>query len=106
MLQRESFKKLRVYATNQGFTPDQIRNASWSDVETHLDLTPNESAQFWHFRKGMQEILLRDALKREQTERLILLRSQLNSVYPDADLSSETVEDLAIQLLPYLYGEA
>ena len=57
MKQRPAFIKLRTYADNQAFTPDQIRNASWSDVESHLGLTEDESEQFWHFRKGMKGLL-------------------------------------------------
>ncbi len=105
MIQRTSFQKLRAYATNQAFTPDQIRNANWTQVRNQLDLTVAEIDEYHSFLIGMKEILLKDALERERIERLILLRSQLNSVYASAVLSSEHVEELAIELLPYLYGE-
>lgn len=105
MIQRKSFQKLRAYATNQAFTPDQIRNANWTQVQNQLDLTVAEIDEYRSFLVGMKEILLKDALERERIARLILLKSQLNSVYASADLTPESVEILAIELLPYLYGE-
>lgn len=107
MIQRSSFQKLRAYATNQAFTPDQIRNANKNkdQIQSQLSLTDAEVEEYRHFWPGMKEILLRDALEREQKERLILLRNQLNSAYADAQLDSERVEELATELLPYLYGE-
>lgn len=106
MIQRTSFQKLRTYATNQAYTPDQIRNASRDQIQSQLSLTDDEVREYRYFWQGMKQILLRDALERERIARLVLLRSQLNSVYASADLSSDRVEELASELLPYLYGEA
>ena len=105
MIQRSSFQKLRTYATNQAFTPAQIRNATKDQIQSQLSLTDDEIKEYRHFWPGMKEILLCDAIERQRIERLILLKSQLNAVYNDAELASDEVEDIATSLLPYLYGE-
>ena len=105
MRQRSSFQKLRAFATAQEYTPDQIRNATKDQMQGQLDLTDDEIKKYQYFWPGMKEILLKDAIERQRIERLVLLRSQLNAVYDDAVLSSERVEILAVELLPYLYGE-
>ena len=106
MTQRTAFQKLRAHAKSRAFTPEQIKNATKEQVQSNLDLTDEETKQYEYFWLGMKDILLRDAIERQTRVRLISFRLQVMSVYPDAvGLHSETVKEIAIQLLPYLYGQ-
>ncbi len=106
MQQRTSFQKLRAFATAQAYTPDQIRNATKDQIQSQLNLTDTEIKEYRHFWLGMKEILLKDAIERQLQERLVLLRSRIEAVYPDAiNLGTEKAKEIAIELMPYLYGE-
>lgn len=104
MAQRMSFQKLRFHARN--YTPAQIENATKDQIQSALNLTDQEVGEYRHFWPGMKEILLRDAIERQTQERLVLLRTRIKAVYPDAiGLQTEYASEIARKLLPLLYGE-
>ena len=104
MNQRVAFQKLRVYADSQDFSPEQVESVTKVQVMNHLDLTDMQVREFNHFWPGMFEILMRDSLERQLQERLTLFRIRMQSVHSKI-IFNERVKELAMELLPYLYGE-
>lgn len=105
--QRVCVKKARSFAANQGYTPVQIENATRQQIFNVTGLTdPNEIKECRYYWSGIKEMLLRDAVNRRMAVRLVLLRQQLVTAYPDAvGLDTEYARELGRQLLPLLYGE-
>ena len=55
---------------------------------------------------GIKTMLRNDAVERQMVARLVLLNTQLESVYPDAvGLDTDYAKRIGRQLIPLLYGE-
>ena len=111
MTQRVIFQHLRAIATNLELTPDQVTNLTKQQAATYImnnypATTPAMLTECNYFWNGIIEILLRDAIERRTVDRLLLFRSQIEAVYPNAGhLTDERPRELVTMLLPYLYGE-
>ncbi len=109
--QRLPVQYIRAIAAELELTVSQAENLTMQQAYNYLiseypALPAAKIKEFKHYWPGIKIMLVRDAKERRTLERLVLLRQQLNAVYPDAvGLDSETAKDLAIQLLPLLHGE-
>ncbi len=102
---------LRSIAAELELTPTQVQNltkqqAAQYILDNYPSITPSKLKAVSIFWVGMKEILLRDAVDRQTQARLILFKTRIESVYPEAvGLQTEHAKELALQLLPLLYGE-
>ena len=105
--QRVCVKKARTFATNHGYTPVQIENATRQQILNATGLVdPNEIKEFRRYWPGIKEMLLRDAVERQMMLRLVLFKQQLLTTYPGAvGLDTEYAKGISRRLMPLLYGE-
>ena len=109
--QRLAVKYIRAIAADVGLTPSQVDNLTPQQARTYiLNNYPDipidklkEAATYWD---GIKIMLINDAVERRMVERLVLLRQQFTTAYPNAiGLDSQTAKDIGRQLIPLLYGE-
>ena len=109
--QRLAVQYIRAIAVDLELTPPQVESLTKQQVATYiLDNHPEipiaklkEASTYF---LGIKEMFMRDAIERQTVNRLVLFKTQIESVYPDAvGLQTEYAKDIVWQLLPLLYGE-
>ena len=109
--QRLAVQYIRAIAANAELTPEQVESLTPQQVNAYIlanypqipAAKLKEAATYW---PGIKIMLMNDAIERRTLARLVLLRQQLLTAYPNAiGLDSDTAKDLARQLIPLLYGE-
>lgn len=109
--QRTAVKHIRGIADDLKLTPVQVDVLTKKQAATYIknkfptitNAKLKEASTYWPGIKGM---LRNDALERQTQVRLVLLKQQLQSMYPDAvGLGTQYAKDIARQLIPLLYGE-
>lgn len=109
--QRLAVQYIRAIAVDLELTPPQVESLTKQQVATYiLDNHPEipiaklkEAATYF---LGIKEMLMHDAIERQTVNRLVLFKTQIESVYPDAvGLQTAYAKDIARRLLPLLYGE-
>ncbi len=109
--QRLAVQDIRAIAVDLELTPPQVESLTKQQVATYiLDNHPEipiaklkEASTYF---LGIKEMFMRDAIERQTVNRLVLFKTQIESVYPDAvGLQTEYAKDIVWQLLPLLYGE-
>ncbi len=109
--QRQAVIYIRAIAADLELTPGQVENLTKAQVAAYiLDEYPaipadklKEASRYWG---GIKRMLIRDSVERRMVVRLVLFKSRLEAVYPDAvGLDSLYARELARQLMPLLHGE-
>ena len=109
--QRQVVTYIRAIAADLELTPTQVENLTKQQAFNYLmtnypTLSAARIKEFARYWPGIKGMLHGDAVERQTQGRFVLLRQQLKSVYPDAvGLQTEYARDIAMQLLPLLYGE-
>jgi len=103
--------KIKVTPDDAGLTPEQVDSLTKSQAATYIlnnypDIPVEKLKEVAVFWDGIKIMLYNDAVERRMVERLILLRQQFTTAYPNAiGLDSQTAKDIGRQLIPLLYGE-
>ena len=111
MIQRQVYQWLKTIAENINLTPVQVENLTKAQALTYIsnnypEVTQEQLKEASYFFNGIKEILLREAKARQLTERLLLLKSQLETAYPESiGLTTDRAKEIASEIIPYLYGE-
>ena len=109
--QRLAVKYIRAIAADVGLTPEQVDNLTQQQAATYIlnnypDIPVEKLKEVAVFWDGIKIMLRKDAVERRMVERLILLKQQFTTAYPNAvGLDSQTAKDIGRQLIPLLYGE-
>jgi len=109
--QRTAVKYLRAIAIDLELTPTQVDNLTKQQAATYIlnnypsisEAKLKEASEYW---VGIKIMLKNDSVERQTQSRIALLRTQIESNYPDVvGLNTQYAKDLARQLIPLLYGE-
>ncbi len=117
--QRTAVIYIRAIAADLELTSSQVENLTKQQAYNYLiAVYPSvpadkikELSAYWsgdqaNVLAGIKLMLWNDAVERRTQDRLVLFKQRIESAYPDAvGLQTEYARDIAMQLLPLLYGE-
>ena len=109
--QRQAVIYIRAIAADLELTPEQVENLTEQQAATYIlneypSIPANKLKELFVYWPGIKILMSRDSIDRQTVARLILFRTRIESVYPDAVyLQTDYARELATGLLPLLYGE-